>query len=183
MDIKKFSEYLKEDNIYDTPENYIEQALESILSKIKEMIPEEGEEAESEDEVISFTKAREKGDEKERQQKELSFKDYGSRITNSEISRKNSTLEITIEEGDITYMIFVIIDIKEGMPQDKTKDFSADDVKRCMVKMKKYDFGGKQIGSPVSKNIDIKDFDENFLIDMKLQIDGDEKEDIGIEVG
>ena len=58
MKITKFQDYIRE-NMNDTPEKYIEQALRDILDRIKKMFPEE-EQEESEDEVISFAQARQK---------------------------------------------------------------------------------------------------------------------------
>jgi hypothetical protein len=179
MDIKRFSDYIKE-NIYDSPEDYIEQALKNIENKIREMIPEDGVEEEPEDEVISFTKARKQGDEKEKAKSELKFRDYGTRIKDIDLSRANSTLTVRIEEEESWYTIIVMIEIAQGIPQDKTKDFTHDDVKSCTVKMKKYG-QGDQIEGKATRTIDIKDFDEDFLIELKLETDGEQKEGIGIE--
>jgi hypothetical protein len=180
MDIKKFSEYIKEENIYDTPEEYIAQALKDIENRIREMIPEDGAEEEPEDEIISFTKARKQGDEKEKAKSELKFRDYGTRIKDVDLSRANSTLTVRIEEEESWYTIIVMIELAQGIPTDKTKDFSHKDIKNCTVKMKKYG-QDDQIHGHATKTIEIKDFDEDFLIDLKLEADGEQKEGIGIE--
>jgi hypothetical protein len=46
--------------------------------------------------------------------------------------------------------------------------------------MKKYG-QDDQIHGHATKTIEIKDFDEDFLIDLKLEADGEQKEGIGIE--
>ena len=73
-----------------------------------------------------------------------------------------------------------MIDIKEAIPEDKEKDFDPlEDIKNCYIKFKKYDLDTFDILGQLSKNVKIKDIDEDFIIDLKIEIDDkfDESED------
>ena len=65
-----------------------------------------------------------------------------------------------------------MIDIKEAIPKDKEKNFDSDDIEQCYIKFKKYSLDNlTEIIGQISKNIDIKDIDEEFLIDLKIELD------------
>jgi hypothetical protein len=79
-----------------------------------------------------------------------------------------------------------MIDLKEALPKDPNKDFTMDDVKMCYIKFKKYSLLTKDIEliGQISKNVEIKKIDEEFIIDLKIELDdefGDEEEKLEIE--
>lgn len=177
MKISKFLDYIRE-NINDTAEDFVEQALRGIRDKIQQMFPEE-EQEESEDEVISFAQARQKGKEKEDAAKKLTFQDYGTILVDADLSRQAATLTITLEEAESWYKIYFMIDIKQAVPTPD-KDFSVDDIKDCRVKFVRYNNGDK-IDREVSKTVPMKDIDEELLVELKIEVDGAETEGLGIE--
>lgn len=177
MKITKFQDYIRE-NMNDTPEKYIEQALRDILDRIKKMFPEE-EQEESEDEVISFAQARQKGLEKEEKNKKITFADFGANLIDEDISRDACTLTVTIEEAESWYKIYFMIDMKTAVPTPD-KDFSYKDIKNCRVKFVKYDNGDK-IVREISNTVPIEEIDEEKLIELKIEVDGEESEGLGIE--
>ena len=179
MKIVKFLDYINE-NMNDTPENYVEQALRSILDKIKAMFPEEEEQEESEDEVISFAKARQQGQDKEDKSKKIVFADYGTILADANISRDAATLTVTLEEAEAWYKIYFMIDLKTAVPPPD-KDFSYEDIKDCKVKFVRYNNGDK-IDREISKTVPIADIDEDKLVELKIEADGEENEGLGIEV-
>ena len=71
------------------------------------------------------------------------------------------------------------------MPQDEEKDFSVDDIKKCYVKFKKYNIEQDfNLVGEISKTVDIKDINDDFLVSLKIELDdeyGDETEDLDIE--
>ena len=72
-----------------------------------------------------------------------------------------------------------MIDIKEALPKDATKDFKIEDIKMAYVKFKKYDSNTDDLIGQITKNVEIKKIDEDFLIDLKIEIDdkfGEEEE-------
>jgi hypothetical protein len=178
MKITKFQDYIRE-NMNDTPENYVEQALRSILDKINTMFPEDGNEEEPEDEIISFAQAKEKGKEKEETSKKITFADYGTLLVDSNISREAATLTVTLEEAEAWYKIYFMIDLKSAVPTSD-KDFSYEDIKDCRVKFVKYNNGDK-IEREISKTVTVADIDQEKLIDLKIEVDGEETEGLGIE--
>ena len=177
MTITKFHEYIKE-TLNDTAEDYVEQALRDILDKINDMFPED-ENEDSEDELISFAQARKKGDEKAAAAKKINFKDYGAELIDANISRQAATLTVTIEEAEAWYKIYFMIDIKQAVPTG-TEDFDFEKIKDCRVKFVRYNNGDK-IDKKISETVPLKEIDEDMLIELKLKVDGDKTEGLGIE--
>lgn len=69
--------------------------------------------------------------------------------------------------------------MKQAIPKDATKDFSPDDIEKCFIKFKKYDLDTLDIVGEITKNIKIKKISEDFLVELKIEIDeefGGEKE-------
>jgi hypothetical protein len=64
-----------------------------------------------------------------------------------------------------------MIEIKEGISKDPAKDFSFEDVENCFLKFKKYDLDTFEVIGQVTKNAKIADIDEDFLVDLKIELD------------
>lgn len=179
MKIFKFTDYMRE-NLNETPEKYVEQALRSILDKIMKMFPEDSEQEESDEEVISFAKARQRGEEKDEKSKKIAFADFGTALRDSNISRDAATLTITLAEEENWYKIYFMIDLKAAVPAPD-KDFTYEDIKECKVKFVRYN-NADRIDKEISKTIEISEIDEDLLIELKIEVDGGENEGIGIEL-
>jgi hypothetical protein len=71
------------------------------------------------------------------------------------------------------------------MPKDPNVDFSFKDIEKCSIKFKKYDLDKVEIiGPPIRKTVDIKDIDEDFLVNLKIELDkelGEDDEEFEIE--
>jgi hypothetical protein len=186
MNIRKFAEFIKEE-FTDTPESYIEDALKLIQKKIEEIFKDQVDldENKEKEENSSIAKAKTKGEEKSQR---LTFKDLGVQLKDCSISKYSKTtksLFIKFLDARFSYDLIVLIDLKEGMPKDKAKDFSYKDVENCFIKFKKYNLETLELlGPPLRKNVKIKDIDENFLVELKIELDemfGDEEEKLEIE--
>lgn len=154
MKIKKFVNFINE-NIHDTPESYIATSLKIIKTKIEKMF----------DDVI--------------EEDEMSFSDLNVSLESIELSKYSKlydSLTVKFSDPDFAYTMIIIIDIKEAVVDD-TKDFEIDDIKNCYVKFKKYDLNNFDLLGQIDKNAKIKDIDQNFIINLKLEID----ETFGIE--
>ncbi len=181
MKIRRYLEFVNEEIINDTPETYIESRLKQLKTKIDKMFefqePEEDESPEGEENQKSITKAKEDSHKKSK----MTFKDLGVRLESSEISKysklyDNLTLKFVDDGG--WYNLYIAIDIKDAIPKDAEKDYSTEDIEKCYIKFKKYDLDNNVIGQ-ITKNVDIDKIDEEFLIDLKIEIDdkfGDEEE-------
>ena len=117
-----------------------------------------------------------------RDKSKISLKDLGVRLDSSEVSKYSKlydSLTIKFTDDDATYNLYLAIDIKDAIPKDPTKDFSYEDIEMCYIKFKKYNIDTFEVIGQITKNIKIKDIDEEFLIDLKIEIDdkfGDEEE-------
>lgn len=186
MRVRKYTEFIKE-NMYETPENYIGEALKQLKRKIDKMFdfqeevegnyPAEGEDATPEKIKKIRTKSKDK----------MSFEDLGVRLESSEISKYSKlydSLTVKFSDDNATYALIVTIDIKEGIPKDKEKDFDIDDIEKCYIKFKKYDLDTFEVIGQITKNVELKKIDEDFLIDLKIELDdkfGDDEEEFSIE--
>jgi hypothetical protein len=186
MKIRKYSEFINEEIMNDTPESYVEIALNQLKRKFDKMFEFQEDESDvngpadelEKDGSKSIQKAKSEAKDKSK----ISLKDLGVRLDSSEVSKYSKmydSLTIKFTDDEATYNLYLAIDIKDAMPKDATKDFSYEDIKMCYIKFKKYNFDTFEVIGQITKNVKIKDIDEEFLIDLKIEIDdkfGDEEE-------
>lgn len=182
MRIKKFetfTESINEDFTFDTPNQYIAMALRKLqlkINKIFDFVPEKAGEL---GEPIK-TPDKSEGD-----KDKITFKDLMVNIDDSEVSRHsktNDSLDITFSDSEHVYKLIISINIKEGIPTDKEKNFSYKDVKNCFIKLKKYDINTYEIIGEISKNSKISKIDEEFLIELKIELDENFNEEEEFEI-
>jgi len=190
MKIRKYADFINEEIINDTLESYIEISLRQIKKKIDKMFDfqegdniESSEQEEANKEEKSIQRAKVEGDKKK---SKMSFKDLGVRLESSEISKYSKmydNLTVKFSDDDATYNLFIAIDIKDALPKDTTKDFSYKDIKMCYIKFKKYNLDTFEVVGQITKNIEIDKIDEEFLIDLKIEMDDEfgDKEEFEIE--
>lgn len=198
MKIIKYTEFIKEE-LTDTPQTLIEMKLKQLKSKLDKIFQDV---SDSPDVIL-------KPDEfKKKDSNEMTFKDLGIHLDSSEISKYSKMYDnLTIKFSDDmnTYTLIIMIDVKDALPGNSSKedenlddeeiddesieeaneeDFDIDDITKCYIKFKKYNLDTFEIEGQLSKNVDIDDIDENFLIDLKLELDekfGDSEEEFEIE--
>ena len=188
MKIRKYADFINEEIINDTPESYVEIALSQLKRKFDKMIEfKEGESdknspADELEKDKDNSKSIQKAKSESRDKSKISLKDLGVRLDSSEVSKYSKlydSLTIKFTDDDATYNLYLAIDIKDAIPKDPTKDFSYEDIEMCYIKFKKYNIDTFEVIGQITKNIKIKDIDEEFLIDLKIEIDdkfGDEEE-------
>lgn len=188
MKIRKYADFINEEIINDTPESYVEIALSQLKRKFDKMFEfQEGESdknspADELEKDKDNSKSIQKAKSESRDKSKISLKDLGVRLDSSEVSKYSKlydSLTIKFTDDDATYNLYLAIDIKDAIPKDPTKDFSYEDIEMCYIKFKKYNIDTFEVIGQITKNIKIKDIDEEFLIDLKIEIDdkfGDEEE-------
>ena len=118
----------------------------------------------------------------DKEKSKMSFKDLGVRLESSEISKYSKmydNLTVKFSDDEATYNLFIAIDIKDALPKDATKDFSHKDIEKCYIKFKKYNLDTFEVVGQITKNVEIDKIDEEFLIDLKIEMDdefGDQEE-------
>jgi len=183
MKVRKFIEFIKEE-LQDTPETYISTLLQKLKVKIDKMFEDQ---MPDEDNGGGKEKSVKQAKADSKQKDKMSFKDLGIRLESSEISKYSKmydSLTITFTDDKNMYTLILMIDIKEGIPKDPNKDFSIDDIEKCYIKFKKYDIDKFDIIGQISKNVEVKKVDEEFIIDLKIELDemfGDEDDEFKIE--
>ena len=181
MKIRKFFQFINEE-LNDTPENYVAMALTKLKRDVDRMFDYEVPDENSTEEK---TPQQAKRDFKDKSK--MSFKDLGLRLESNELSKYSKLYDsLTVKFSDelATYALIIMIDLKEALPKDATKDFKISDIKKCYVKFKKYDINSFDIIGQISKNVEVKKLDEEFIIDLKLELDeefGSDEEECEIE--
>jgi hypothetical protein len=176
MKIRKYIEFIKEE-LQDTPENYVSTVLTYLKRKLDKMFEQD----EDGSDEVSDSEIKRPEDIKKKNKDKMTFKDLGVRLESSEISKYSKLYDsLTIkftegndsEQGASTYTLIIMIDLKEAIPEDKEKDFDPlEDIEKCYIKFKKYDIDTFEVIGQISKNVKIKNIDEDFLIDLKIEID------------
>jgi hypothetical protein len=176
MKIRKFLDFINEELMNDTPENYVE----TVLNRLKRDIDKMFSDAKAEP---TKNKSIEQAKRDSRDKSKMSFSDMGVTLDSNEVSKYSKMYDsLTVKFSDNLdswYTLIIMIDIKEALPKDAEKDFSADDIKMAYIKFKKYDANTDDLIGQITKNVEIKKIDEDFLVDLKIEIDeefGDDEE-------
>lgn len=178
MKIIKFLEFIKEG--IDTPENMVEMRLKEIKSKLDKVFDYDVE-LPDEDTVIRPEDLEKIKDNK------LTLRDLGIELESSEISKYSKlydSLTIKFSDNQNTYTLIIMIDLKEAIDNEgeevEKKDKTPEDIEKCYIKFKKYSLDKlSEIIGQITKTIDIDDLGEDFLIDLKIELDekfGDDDE-------
>ena len=126
MKIRKFIDFINEE-LNDTPEEYISDALGNIKRKIDKMFEDQIEEEPSDESGPKSVKQA-KEDSKENK---VSFRDLGVRLESSEVSKYSAMYDsytVWFTDDKAAYCLIFAIDIKDGMPKDPNVDFSFKDI-------------------------------------------------------
>jgi len=170
MRVRYFDEFILE-RLFDTPEGYISTRLDSIERTIRSLFDTQ----ESDESVDTFS-AKEQKEKKEGGK--MKFSELGIQldsIQKSKYSKIQDNIKCRFSDDENLYDFTVILDLKDAVPADGSKDFSSDDIKDCFVKFKKYNIDSFDLLGEISKNIKIDDIDEDLLIELKLELDGGSK--------
>lgn len=174
--IIKFNDFVKiNENVLDTPEEYVKIALMKIKTKLENMFSNS-----NPDRVEKIGERKPEGT--------SSLSDFGVELQSCELSRYSKTLDnvkLKYSDNNALYDLTISIDLKEAVPEIQEGEFSDKDIKNCHVKFKKYDSDEFNLIGEISKNIEIKDIDEDFLVSLKIEIDdefgGGDEEELEIE--
>jgi len=176
MKIRKFYQFITEE-LNDTPENYVETALAQLKRKIDEIF--EYREGDIDDMDLPKEKSIEKAKIDSKKKNKMSFKDLGVSIQSSEVSKYSKlydNLTVKFTDDNYLYTLIISIDIKEGLPKTEEKPMM------CDIKLKKSDLDTfeiiGQLPSPIDGDkpehlkIEINKIDEDYLVDLKIELDG-----------
>lgn len=185
MKIIKYSDFINE--TVATIEEYSNSLLSVLKKRIDKMFEFQGEpEKGSEQEQMTIKKVNIKS---RKDQVKPTFKEFGVKLDSSEISNKNNNLTVKFSDDDNTYSIFIKVDTSEvaqdiaAATGEEGKNFSIDDIKKCHITLKKYDINTFEIIGQLDKNTEVKGLDEEFLIQLKIELDDmfDDDEKLEIE--
>lgn len=179
--VYKYSEFLVETMI-DTPETYVHTVLKKLKKRIEKMFTA----AEVEDgEIKRFDQVE--GEEK-KEKGEMSFQDLGLQLQSIELSKYSKSydnVKLKFSDEEFLYDMTFTIDLRDALPQDKEKDYSDKEVKKCQVKFKKYSLDDFElVAGPLVKTAEIDKIKEEYLIELKIELDESdegEKEEFEIE--
>jgi len=190
MDIIKFNQFILE-NLHDSPEEYVKIALIKLKKKIEDIfedtLVQSKDDGDEESKISTMSDALKRGREEEKNKSKMSLSDFGLELQSSEFSKYSAILDnikIIFSDEEFRYDLYITIALEEALIKDKTKDFSDKDIKKCFVKFKKYKIDNSDLVGQISKNVEIANIDEDFLVELKIELDdefGDDSEKIEIE--
>ena len=164
--IKRFNQFIKEE-LTDTPEAYVTEALMKLKKRIEKMFgSKEGEE-------IKKMSDKEKD--------KASFEDLGLELNSIELANSPKlydSLTVKFSDTESWYSLYITIDLKDALPKDE--EFNDEDIEKCYIKFKKYSMDDVELESTITKTVKPSDIDEDFLVQLKLDLD---KEEGGDEEG
>lgn len=183
--IFKYIEYLKE-NLGDTPEQYVDNALVKLKTKLEKMFALDKVEG---DEIKKYGELKSKS---EMEEGKMSFKDLGLELQSCELSKYSKVydnIKLKFSDPEALYDVTFTIDLKDAVqkPEDKEKDkdFSDKEIKNCFVKFKKYDTTKNfELIGQITKTVKIDEIDEEMLMNLKIELDdeyGSGKEEFELE--
>lgn len=190
MKIIKFRDFINEE-FNDTPETYIVTALKKIKTKIDRMFDfqEEDQDENPEDENREVSAKSIKRAKEDSKKDKMTFKDLGVRLESSEVSKYAKTCEsltVKFSDSEAMYNLYVMIELKNSLPEDPETEFTYKDIKKCFIKFKKYDLDNFDVIGQITKNATLDDINEEYLISLKIELDeefgeGDEEFEIETE--
>lgn len=176
MKITKFTDFINE-NIQDTPEEYVKIALNKIKNKVESFFEKVQSSDDEEKEFIKMSDALKKGKQKEKEKSKISFSDLGLSLLSSEFSKYsslNDSVKFIMSDEGFRYDLIVVIPLEESKAKDPNKDMTDKEIKKCFIKFKKYDINkGFEIVGQINKNVEIASIDENLLVDLKIELDSE----------
>ena len=185
----------------DNPESYLKNAMRKLQKKIEALFDDE----EGENDVAEFGDPgavigpegivdRSKREEKPKKNKEsMTLKDMGAKLESSDIAKSSKThksLVVKFTDDEHYYSLYVKVSLKEVLDLiEAGEELNDESVQKAYVKMKKIAIDGfEEVGS-LNRNVMMADIDENFIIELKLELDEEdttgeenEEDDFSIEV-
>lgn len=166
MKIVKYKQFILEHT--DTVETYSNSLLNKLKRKVESMFNEED------------VKKIEDSD-----KDKPTFKDYGMSLDDIELStHPHDRLGFRFSDDGFYYQVYIEVKVKDVTKDiseiEEGDDFSESDIKTCYIKFKKYDKDNDEVVGQLDKNVKVKEFDEEYLINLKIEIDeefgGDDEE-------
>ncbi len=176
----------------DTPEVYINNALNKLKTNIESLFDDQ-------EEVVDFKNPEtaigpDVVDRSEREKKpneNMTLKDMGAKLESSDVIKSSSThksIAIKFSDEESYYSLYVKVSLAEVIKLiDDGEELTDESVQSAYVKMKKISLENYEELGTVNRNVMLADIDEKFIIELKLELDGEsavgeeEEEDFAIE--
>lgn len=159
MKIVRYRQFILEHT--DTVETYSNASLSKLKRKIESMFNDE--------DVKSM---------KDNDKDKPTFKEYGMHLDDIELSTQpHDRLGFRFSDDSFYYQVYVeikVADVTKDISEIEDGDnFSEKDIQKAYLKFKKYDMNNDEVVGQVDKNVKIEDIDEEYLINLKVEIDDD----------
>src|SRR5690606_13107814 len=124
------------------------------------------------DKVMTIDQARKGSKDKSKP----TFKEFGMQLASSEISKRPAnTLTVKFTDAEHDYDLLFRVEVEEVVKDmadaiTDEQDFSVTDIKKCYVRFKKYNKASEVLGQ-IAKDVEVKKIDEEFLINLKIELD------------
>lgn len=181
MRIIKYTEFILETAPI---ESYANDLLAQLKVKIQRMFDYQNKAEADDDMTIKKAKLSSKNKNKP------TFEEYGLKVESLELSSKNNSLTLKFSDDECSYTLYLSVEASEvandiadnnGDTPEDADDFKTEDIKKVRISFKKYsnDNVAEILGQIPERNVDPKEIDEEFIINLKLDVDekyGDSEE-------
>lgn len=174
MRIIKYTEFILETAPI---ESYANDLLAQLKVKIQKMFDYQNQESTTDDDM-TIQKARLSSKNKNKP----TFEEYGLKVESLEMSTKNNSLTLKFSDDECSYTLYLTVEAAEvandiadnnGEDPKEAEDFKTEDIKKIRISFKKYsnDNVAEILGQIPERNVDPKEIDEEFIINLKLDVD------------
>jgi hypothetical protein len=180
----------------DSPEVYVTNAITKLQTKLEGLFDDE-EPMEDVDNPMA-TIGPEGASELDRSKREkknkesMTLKDMGAKLESSDVmktSKTHKSLVMKFSDSESYYALYIKLSLKEALDLiGDGEELTDESIQKAYVKMKKVSLDDyKEVGT-VNRNVMVADINEDFIIELKLELDGEsgggdeeEEEEFSIE--
>jgi len=176
----------------DNPESYLKGAITKLKRKIEALFSDNENEEENivKPESIIGPEGFDRTQKKSKKKNNMTLKDMGAKLESSDISKTSKThksLIVKFTDDGFYYSLYVKVSLKEALNLIKDgEELTDESIQKAYVKMKKISVDTFEEIDTIYRNVMMADIDEDFIIELKLELDeistgDDDKEDFSIE--
>ncbi len=166
--------------VNDVTKTYIDSTLNQLKRKIDKMFGADNETKEEDEVTIQKAKERSKG-----KSNAPTFKEFNIRLESSEVSKFNGNnryATFSFSDDEFSYKLTISLnngDVNTDIKNDTSDEFEFGEISNCFVTFKKSDISTFEIIGQISKNVNPSKIDEEYIINLKIELDdkfGEEEE-------
>ena len=159
----------------DNPESYIKGAILKLKRNLEGLFPKDDI---SDDEVIATGSDNIGNPNSNSDNTKMTLKDMGAKLESSDIAKSSKThksLVIKFSDTEFYYSLYIKLSLKEAIELiNSGEELSDESIQNAFVKLKKISLDNYEEIGTVNRNVKVSEINEEFIINLKLELDGDD---------